>query len=254
VIDGFLRALAPGGYLIVSATELSQQLFAPFEAVRLGGATLYRKPDAPRSLGHAPGPTSAAAPVLTAAAEQRYLAASSLVDRHPAGHPGAAPGAVSGAVSTLPPASATPAPVAPPGAADLAQRARAHADEGRLDQAQACCAEALSLCPTDPSLHYLDAVIGQSLGHTPAALEALRRAIYLEPRHVLAHFTRAHLLREAGHEAAARRHFATTAELLAQLPDDAELAEAGGVTAGNLAVVVAAVRGWQPQGVAAGNG
>lgn len=50
VVDGFCRALRPGGYLIVAPAEASMRIFSEFETVNLDGVTLFRKPSAARAV------------------------------------------------------------------------------------------------------------------------------------------------------------------------------------------------------------
>lgn len=58
------RALAPGGWLLVGATEAQAELFGDFETVRRGDAVIYRKPTSDRVPARAPAPatTPVAAP------------------------------------------------------------------------------------------------------------------------------------------------------------------------------------------------
>jgi chemotaxis protein methyltransferase CheR len=68
----------------------------------------------------------------------------------------------------------------------LARQARAHADEGRLDEALALCQRALRRDPLNSELHVLAASIHQERGNLDQALAACRSAVYLAPESPMA--------------------------------------------------------------------
>lgn len=95
-----------------------------------------------------------------------------------------------------PPASRASAPDAPPLSA--LQRARALANQGRHQEALACCEEALALQPDEAQAHLLQALLHQEADQPEAALQAFRRALYLAPDLALAHYQQGLLMLRLG--------------------------------------------------------
>jgi len=203
------RALANGGWLVVSAVEASAAMFEPLEPVNLPGVILFRK---------APGST-AWSDVTNGAA--------------PADEP-AAPWPPPDVSPTGPSVAESEQAVTVRAAASPLHRARALADQGRLDEAQRLCQAALARDRLDLDTHLLLAAICQEGGLIPAALDALRAALYLAPDNAVAHFLLGGLLLRQGQRRRGRRCMQTAATLLtAVVPDDPVLG-GGGLTAGRL--------------------
>jgi chemotaxis protein methyltransferase CheR len=99
--------------------------------------------------------------------------------------------------------------------------ARIHNDRGDAESAEALAALAVEREPGRPSAHELCGRLALSRGHDRRALEAYRRAAYLDRRHVLAHVGLATALGRLGDSARARASAAAALRLLASLaPDD----------------------------------
>lgn len=222
VVEQLYRSLVDGGWLIVSPAETSSVLFARFTSVAFAGATLYCKPtdaEAPRFVSHVPAP--AAEPWRPAA---------------------------------LPPVDALPEiPEVPeiPVAGQAAQAARDCANQGRLDEAIAWCREAITADKLNPAGHYLLATIQQEQGQNDAAVQSLKRALYLDPDFVLAHFALGNLCRSQGRRREAQRHFDNARTVLRTHPPDAVLPESDGLTAGRLGEIIASAQSSLPR-IAAG--
>ena len=199
-----VRALAPDGWLVTSAAEASSELLAPLVPAGLPGVVFYRKA-APRAAAaiRVPAPDTAAPPPAPPAPR--------------------------------PPLAVAPArrPAAEPAAPSLA-RARALADQGRLDQARRECAAALARDRLDPEAHVLLAAIEQERGELGAALDALRRALYLAPDSAPAHFLLGALLIRRGERRRGRRAMEAVLGLLERVPRDEVLPGSDGLTAGRL--------------------
>jgi len=276
VVRHFYRALVDEGWVLTSVTEGFHLLSSRFAAVAFPGVTLYQKKvnqegtlDTFRSLMHGDQP---------AAREPRNeggkgLSALRVTEKPPRedaseGQPDAARGA-----SALP-AISPPAPAAegkteaalyeqalqlfkggrvqesesilnsflerkPENFQGQALMARLYADQGRLHDAQAQCERALALNKLDAGCHYLLAAIFIEQRHFSEAEQALRRALYLEPDFVLAHFSLGNLAREEGRDSLAARHFDQALRLLQQSysPEDL-LPESDGVTAGRMKEII----------------
>jgi chemotaxis protein methyltransferase CheR len=122
----------------------------------------------------------------------------------------------------------------PPEAGNDLERARALADQGSLDQARRLCEAALTRNLLDPEPHVLLAAICQEHGDIPAALEALRSALYLSPNSAPAHFLLGSLLLREGKRQRGRRSIETVVALLDAVPRDELVSGGDGLTAGRL--------------------
>lgn len=221
-------ALVDGGWLSVSATELGTRVFQPLSAVHFGDAVFYRKAAAGAQPQQAP-PAGADVGGARSVAMPQPVAPFAPVTRMP--KPAAAPRQAH-----------APGPVLPDAAADeaagLARLAREHADAGRLLLAREAVEQALGAARLDAGLHQLHAVILEELGRTEDARTALRRALYLEPDLVLAHYTLGRLASREERHADAERHFRNVLALLARIDADEVLPHSGGLAAGRLRSLV----------------
>src|SRR6185295_19881463 len=91
----------------------------------------------------------------------------------------------------------------------------------------------------NPRLHYLRGLILQEQVELVEAAAALRRAIYLDERFIMAHIAAAHLARRLGRDKDADRSFAAARRLLADHGADA-VPEAEGLDARQLTELLAA--------------
>lgn len=122
--------------------------------------------------------------------------------------------------------------------AAMALMARACANQGRLDEALQWCDKALDADKLSAALHCLRASILQEQGMSEEAAAALRRALFLDPDHVLAHFALGNLQRRRGKRNDAERHFRNALTVLEGFAQLQVLPESEGMTAGRLAEVV----------------
>ncbi len=241
VVRNLHRALVDGGWLIVSPTETSHVLFSAFASVEFPGVVLYQKvagavrraqPAAYQSPAYAPAAVwSPPAPVVV---------------------PTVALDAPPRAVVALPPElHEVPAP-APDQHDALSLAARTCANAGRLAEAAAWCEKAIAADKLNPAYHYLLATIHQELGHENGAAQALKRALYLDPDFVLAHFALGNLHLAQGRRREAERYFGNALGLLRAHAQGEVLPESEGLTAGRLAEVIESVLLSLPRAAAAG--
>jgi chemotaxis protein methyltransferase CheR len=202
VIDKLHRSLAADGWLVVSPAEAGCHAFPQFERMRYPDASLYRK---------------------------RAAIAQATPDIAPAGR---APDRAAPSMSPSPPSS--PSMPAEQDAAAMARLARRCADQGLLDEADRLCRAAIAADKCNPALRYLHATVLEEQGRFDAAMEALHRALYLDPSFVLAHFTLGSLYRRQRKDAEAERHFAHTVELLDRLAPGDVLTASDGIGARQL--------------------
>ena len=210
------RALVSEGWLAVSPAEASADLFRPLVPANFAGAIFYRKEPA------------SVAPLLPSWKPETVLP--KLQDPLPFVY-------TSGDLVT-PPSLVTPSleerAKAPPDMTSDLQRAQALADQGKLEAARELCEAALARDRLDPEAHLLLAAICHEQGEILAALEALRRAIYLAPDSAPAHFLLGSLLLQQRQRKRGRRSMETIVSLLNSVPRDEAVAGGDSLTAGRL--------------------
>ncbi|HEY4904539.1 MAG TPA: CheR family methyltransferase [Candidatus Sulfotelmatobacter sp.] len=254
VIQQIYRCLAPEGWLIVSPTETSQELFSEFAAVSFGDATFYRKSAHHRIL------STFIFPALNDLEPGREFTESAPEVPEPA------PFAVR-ELNPQYPQSGDPLLKTPPpgicygdaltlyeqGRYEEAQRAlvtllsqdsnhaqamlllaRVYANQGQLAEALAWCDKAIAGDKMAARAHYLRATILEEQGSIPEVLFALMRAVYAEPQFVLGHFSLGNLALKRGRQEESEKHFENVLLLLAQYEPEDIVPESEGMSAGRL--------------------
>ena len=255
-IGNFRRSLVEKGWLIVSPTEMSSELFGRYQSVPFDGVTFYRKDESSSS---APTlPRTAGGPVVGWSDAKLIVAPPPLYDFTPAPPVSIQEPAVETvatdsvqtpyeealaffnqgnyeqAARTLE-ADGDSSPPAPESAALLA---RICANRGELVQARAWAEKGLNADKLNPGLHYLNAIILEEQGMMEEAQAALKRTVYLDPNFVLAHFSLGNCaLREKKFKEAGR-HFANTRTLLNAYQPNEVLPQSDGLVAGRLREMV----------------
>lgn len=200
------EALVTGGWLVVSPAEASAELLSPLVPVQCSGAILHHK----EALG---------LPLAFAAERSAVTTSMASVEAKPA-----LPG-----MSTAGPLVETQ-----PDTPSLLLRARGLADQGQLDEAHRLCELALAGDQLDPEAHLLLAAICQERGEVGTAVEALRRAIYLDPDSAPAHFLLGSLLLREGKRRRGQRSMETAVGLLDARPRDEVVPGTDGLSVGPL--------------------
>jgi chemotaxis protein methyltransferase CheR len=255
VIQNFRRALVDSGLLIVSPTESSSELFRPWVPEPSGGVGFYRKsekkpplcttsfsigtPGKPGLKAETvePAPIFVSPPATAPDSQQSVWSTAqptqSVNIELPFDGETVAlleQGLYAEAVQKLESSYARDQP-APETSILLA---RAYADVGNLAEARRWLEKALATDRLNSSLHYMRAVIVQEQGATEEAVLSLKRAIYLEPDFVLAHFALANHALRARQPDVAHKHFANALALLERYQPDAVLPDSDGLAAGRL--------------------
>jgi chemotaxis protein methyltransferase CheR len=119
---------------------------------------------------------------------------------------------------------------------------RAYANKGRLSEADAWCLRAIAADTMNAASRYLLALIRIEQLRPDDAMSALRKAIYLEPDFVVAHFTLANLYRRRRKHGESERHLRNALRALQGFRPEEELPESEGMTAGNLIEMIEATR------------
>ncbi|MBI3053916.1 MAG: tetratricopeptide repeat protein [Betaproteobacteria bacterium] len=242
VVAKLRSSLVDGGWLITSPAETSGILFSAFTAVEFPGVFFYRRmaSGAPRTVvaGHrlpafdvAPKslhPEELIAPPELPGLDVMRSAPPLEAPREPAQVQEMEPGAIH---EQKPDESEAPR-----------HRARTCANQGKLAEAIEWCERAIASDKLDPASHYLLATIQQEQGYTDSAAQALKRALYLDPQFVLAHFALGNLCLSQGRHRNAERHFGNALALLQVRPHGEILPESEGLTAGRLIEIVMSVQ------------
>lgn len=231
----FSRSLVDGGWLMVGASELSQQVFNIFTPVNFPGAIVYRKED------------REAPPFTLLPAEEALPGMEALSPL---------PGPAAGTGQETPPhrpieseiKRQAEVPAAQPSARDAAGEARtdmalevrALANRGSLAEALALCEKAIASDKMNPGLHFLCAIILQELDHIEEEAASLKRALYLDPNFVPAYYSLGNLMLRQGNVPAARKYFENALTLLNTLGHEDILPGAEGLTAGRLKEIIQA--------------
>ena len=258
VATRLLAALAPDGWLLLSATDPVISALVPCQAIMTSGGLAYRRHDAART---SLGILSVAVPLD----EPDALPFLPPVDDLP-GEPGAIYAPAPAFAPPLPHATPTPEtragaePVLPDidaayAAADYqrvvetgARRiergdgdvrthvlvVRALANQGQLELAGAACTTALERYRECAELHVLHGILLSYSGLHGAAVRAARRALYLDRSMIVAHILLSDELSALHDELGAQRALHNAERLLAPMPDDAVVPAADGETAGHL--------------------
>lgn len=245
VIQNLYRSLVEGGWLIVSPSEASYALVSPFAPVSFPGAILYRKggqrarplealparqpflPEPVRrsdfSLPLAAAEIAAALPEDPTAQKPQPTPSMEALELHGQGR-------YTEGARRLP--GALPNPPESPEAMLL--RARTCANRGKLAEALHWSEKALAADRLNLGLHYLRAMVLQEQGTLDEAVTSLKRALYLDPGFVLAHFALGNLALRQGKRKESEKYFENVLSLLrAYRPGDL-LPESEGMTAGRL--------------------
>jgi chemotaxis protein methyltransferase CheR len=248
VVAHLHSALVDGGWLIVSPAECSHNLFSQFATVNFPGVVMYRK------IAGAESRTVHAAPhaALFASEADAFPLRVPIVASEPAGPEGLRPDPRNEVPrQTGRPAAPESGEIHLPKEDDgraLSVIARRCANDGRLTEAIGWCEKAIAADKLNPANQYLFAAIQQELGQGDAAAQSLRRALYLAPDFVLAHFALGNLCLSQGRHREAARHFDNTLALLRKRPRDEILPESEGLTASRLGEIIASLQASQPRG------
>jgi chemotaxis protein methyltransferase WspC len=183
LVDNLAHWLASDGLLFVGHTEQLNSLHPRFQLVPHPGAFALRRLDA--TSAEAPGqPVTRVPPLrspLGSDRSQRRIGAAPLgppKDERIArtyGTLGSGPGQIADGTGEDRDAGQTPTGFS------LLERARTAADQGHLDAALTDTQAALQSSPPSAELYQLLGSLQLSLGRLPAARDALRRAVYLDP-------------------------------------------------------------------------
>jgi chemotaxis protein methyltransferase CheR len=254
VVARLHRSLAPEGWLIVSPTETSCDLFSEFTAISFGDATLYQKPaagsrisvtlpavddetfgvqvaqgtvvpdeltTASNDVANQDAPGNQADPATSSNYDQAVVA-------YEQGRFQDAEHALVAAISESPDVPSA-----------LLLLARVHANQRKLTTALTWCDKAIAADKMVASAYYLRSTILQEQGALPDALVALKQAVYVEPDFVLGHFTLGNIALKQRKLKESEKHFENALLLMARYGPEDFVPEAEGLSVGGLRQMIA---------------
>jgi len=261
VVGQLHRALAPDGWLIVSPTETSQELFSAFATVSFGDVTFYRKSATglPKALARpVPAESNARVQLPVRIEGAPYPTRVSSLQAGQRDSNGEAR-----LQNTAPPVASygqalalheqgryeevermIPALLSGDGnhASAMLLLARAYANQGNLAAALVWCDKAIATDKMAARAYYLRATILQERGSLPEALLALKQAVYAEPEFMLGHFALGNLALKQGRRKESEKHFANVLLLLARCKPGDIVPESEGLSAGRLREMIVSTR------------
>lgn len=107
-------------------------------------------------------------------------------------------------------------------------------NRGDWDDAKRFCKDLLSTQPMDAVVHLLSAFIAEQEGRIGDAVDALRKALYLDRKFVVGHYHLALMLQKIGEFQKAEKGFSNVARLLEDYKEDDIFEIADGISAGQL--------------------
>jgi chemotaxis protein methyltransferase CheR len=258
VARNFHRSLVDTGWLFVSPTETSSELFPQFSSVHFEGVIFYQKGEKALSASVIPfpmempnafydddedmaalsQPTMDIISALSPSASVTQLSAESQsVVTKPALYEEALVlferGDYAEATKRLQDEFALVQ-----SAESLTLLARICANLGELAEARSWLEKAISKDKLNTGLHYLRAVILQEQGATEEGAFALKRTLYLDPNFVLAHFALGNLALRQKNFKEADKHFTNVLGLLVDYQPNDVLPQSDGLAAGRLKEMV----------------
>lgn len=114
------------------------------------------------------------------------------------------------------------------------EQCRLKANEGELEEALLLCKEAINQNKVNPIYYHLLANIEQELGDIKSAIDALKKAIYLDPNFAMAYFDLGNLFLKLGKNKEALKNFDNVNILLEGFQDEQNIPNTESVTAGML--------------------
>jgi chemotaxis protein methyltransferase CheR len=121
---------------------------------------------------------------------------------------------------------------------NIALIVKSYANLGNLQEAHKWGVKLLSLSGTDASHYYLVATILLELNDAPLAEEMLKRALYINPHHILSQYLMGTIAVKLGKKQSGKKHFKNVLELLEPFQDFDIVPDADGLTAGRFRQMV----------------
>lgn len=112
------------------------------------------------------------------------------------------------------------------------------ANSGNLNEALAFATKLVENRQAGPDHFYFVATIFSEMGEEQKAIDLLKKALYLDPHHLLSHYLIGRILKKLNNRKSAARHLNNALELLSAFQSDQMISDADGLTAGRLKQMV----------------
>jgi len=230
IIRKFAGCLSQGGYLLTAHTELQGVTLKGFTVRVFPGAVMYQYQG--ESPGGRPEEMKLSLPQVVTG-----IAANSQFQTRPARISSATVGQ-SPVLSDISGPPAKPMEREPQERTELLMAARAHANQGRYEEAARTARQAIEMDATVGPAYFLLAQIAAHQGQVDEALAMFRRTIYLDPCNVAAYLELASLYEQLNHPRRAKKMRVAALDLLAAMPPGQMVEPYEPMMAGELAVFV----------------
>ena len=114
----------------------------------------------------------------------------------------------------------------------------AYANQRRLDEALKWVQQVMGADKLNPDAHYLEGIILQEKDDLKGALLSLKRALFLDPNCVVAHFAFGNLEMRRGRSKESKKRFKITLDILAEYSESDILPGSENMTAGQLTEII----------------
>ncbi|MFA6401953.1 MAG: CheR family methyltransferase [Salinivirgaceae bacterium] len=241
VVRGLYNSLVQGGYLVVSASELSMQNFPDFVPINISGMMLYQK-DTPKVKKHSDFPLygTSVEPVLFKPlpkpheiGKEAFVPAGIQEQIVPVYEESLKPylqGNYPSATGKLSKTEQTPE--------EQLLLIKDYANRGKLTEALKLCEKAIAANKTDLRLHYLYATILKENNRFDDAIASLKRAIYLDTDFILAYYSLGNIYQQRGNVKSAKKQYQTVITLLNNHNRDDIIFESEGLTTGRFREII----------------
>lgn len=251
VAKGLYNSLQQGGYLIVSASELSLQNFPDFVPVNFQGMVLYQKNSGKIKHQYKYDLPEVSEPVIFPIASMPEPISENIKTLF--GESG----------SMIQPSAKIPTPVVSIYEESLKSYSQgqysevtkklqkdnqtleeqllliqAFSNQGKLNEALMACEKAIASNKSNPRLYYLEATILRENNQLDEAITCLKRAIYLDSDFVLSYYSLGNIYKQLGNIKNARKQYEIALMILNKCSHEDVLTESGGITAGRFKEII----------------
>lgn len=118
---------------------------------------------------------------------------------------------------------------------------KAYANLGRLEEALIWAERLVATEKLNADYHYFQGTILQEKGDLEEAISAMQRALFLNPKFALAHFSLGNLALKRGKLKESQKHYITVSRILSEYGADEMVPSSEGMTAGKLMNIIQAM-------------
>ena len=245
VVKGFYNSLVEGGYLIVSANELSYQNFTDFETINIPEFVLYKKntktkhssyeppktidyngfTDIKEEIANVNEPVEFSKTVSDIIKKEKEKNKTKVINNDDVKSMFLS-GNYHDVIKVLNDRDKTPE--------TYILQIESLANIGEIDSASKACEEAISKNKLDYKLHFLNATISQNQNKYSEAVSSLQKAIFINPDFILAYYSLANNMIKNENIKGAIKNYNNALSIMSKLDDEEIVEESEGLTVGRL--------------------